>query len=215
MKPSPSNYVYQPLGHESTTSPPTATHGPSPKRRRRIILLSLIAAVITLGFSLIALSLLHLQLLHSTMAPRKLHCGGNVAESKQAGCSFDSLAKAWLPAACPRYGLEQFEAAGLEHNQSRWRYWRDQAGHEELSIEDLASLGKDEKWWGPEREHLTHCAWMLVRKAHALSEGDRLDKLTADFNHSKHCTMLLLWRALQADGIDEMDTSGNVVFGGC
>ncbi|KXH48796.1 hypothetical protein CSIM01_13682 [Colletotrichum simmondsii] len=147
---------------------------------------------------------------------QKLSCGSSVAEAQQAGCTFDALAKAWLPAACPRYGLAEFEAAaGATHNQSRWRYWRDQAGEEELSMEDLASLGRSEKWWGTEREHLTHCAWMLVRKARAFADGGRVDKLTADFDHSKHCTMLLLWRALQAEGIDEMDTSGNVVFGGC
>ncbi|KAJ0315424.1 hypothetical protein COL5a_011981 [Colletotrichum fioriniae] len=147
---------------------------------------------------------------------QKLSCGSSVAEAQQAGCAFDALAKAWLPTACPRYGLAEFEAAaGATHNQSRWRYWRDQAGEEELSMEDLASLGRSEKWWGTEREHLTHCAWMLVRKARAFADGGRVDKLTADFDHSKHCTMLLLWRALQAEGIDEMDTSGNVVFGGC
>ncbi|KAK2010901.1 hypothetical protein LZ32DRAFT_692928 [Colletotrichum eremochloae] len=149
------------------------------------------------------------------MPRQELSCGGSVDEARRAGCSFDSLAKAWLPEACPRYGLDEFEAAATAQNQSRWRYWRDQAGREELSMEDLASLGRNEKWWGTEREHLTHCAWLLVRKAHALADGSRVDKLTADFNHSKHCTMLLLWRALQAEGVDEMDTSGNVVFGGC
>ncbi|KAK1469606.1 hypothetical protein CMEL01_01373 [Colletotrichum melonis] len=152
---------------------------------------------------------------YGTVAGVALNTDMDVAEAQQAGCTFDALAKAWLPAVCPRYGLAEFEAAGAAHNQSRWRYWRDQAGEEELSMEDLASLGRSEKWWGTEREHLTHCAWMLVRKARAFADGGRVDKLTADFDHSKHCTMLLLWRALQAEGIDEMDTSGNVVFGGC
>lgn len=92
---------------------------------------------------------------------------------------------------------------------------RDPDGQEKISVEDLASLGANDKWWGREREHLAHCAWLLVRKAHAVSEGSRVDKLTADFAHSKHCLTLLLRRALQADGVDSIDTRGNVVFGGC
>ncbi|KAK2053101.1 hypothetical protein LY76DRAFT_598107 [Colletotrichum caudatum] len=67
------------------------------------------------------------------------------AEARRAGCFFDSLAKSWLPEACPRYGLDEFEAAAAAQNPSRWRYWRDQAGREELSMEDLASLGRNEK----------------------------------------------------------------------
>ncbi|KAK1717284.1 hypothetical protein BDP67DRAFT_461864 [Colletotrichum lupini] len=207
---------YQSLNDDTTDNPPAKTRGLTTRQPNRLVLFSLLATVAILGTLLLILLSLHLRLLQSTTPRQKLGCGSSVAEAQQAGCTFDALAKAWLPAVCPRYGLAEFEAAaGAAHNQSRWRYWRDQAGEEELSMEDLASLGRSEKWWGTEREHLTHCAWMLVRKARAFADGGRVDKLTADFDHSKHCTMLLLWRALQAEGIDEMDTSGNVVFGGC
>ncbi|KAI3546925.1 hypothetical protein CABS01_01157 [Colletotrichum abscissum] len=207
---------YRPLNDETATNPSATAKGSTTRQPSRLVFVSLLATVTILGTLLLILLSLHLRLLQSTVPKQKLSCGSSVAEAQQAGCAFDALAKAWLPTACPRYGLAEFEAAaGATHNQSRWRYWRDQAGEEELSMEDLASLGRSEKWWGTEREHLTHCAWMLVRKARAFADGGRVDKLTADFDHSKHCIMLLLWRALQAEGIDEMDTSGNVVFGGC
>ncbi|PSR75473.1 hypothetical protein BD289DRAFT_379290, partial [Coniella lustricola] len=70
-------------------------------------------------------------------------------------------------------------------------------------------------FWTSDREHITHCAWMLIRIAHAYKTGQRLDTNSDHFEHNQHYSLFLLRRALEAPGINEIRIRGNVIFGGC
>jgi hypothetical protein len=42
-------------------------------------------------------------------------CSTSISEAQPLGCSFELLAKAWLPVDCPRYGLDDFIQAGYSY----------------------------------------------------------------------------------------------------
>jgi hypothetical protein len=125
--------------------------------------------------SLIALfimSVLYIRLLASLAPLPRLSCGHTFAEATAANCEFDQLVKAWLPPACPRYGLEEYLEAGYTStslNRSldiggdgQWPYWHDREKTRPMTIRGLSGLAADwevgEKYWTTGREHMTHCA---------------------------------------------------------
>ncbi|KAH8175180.1 hypothetical protein LIA77_03598 [Sarocladium implicatum] len=107
-----------------------------------------------------------------------LTCGESVAEAKGMGCDFDLLAKAWLPAACPRHGLADFTASvrtalmgignpngndnGDKSEVNQWRYYSAKHNGRGISIDELAAMAdhlhNDTQYWTTRREHSVHCA---------------------------------------------------------
>lgn len=177
-------------------------------------------ATIVLIVALSAVTALYLRLLDRTAPPRRLDCGQSLEEAHTKGCSFDNLAKSWLPKACPRYGMEEFTRAGHESsNGSAWRYYVDRPGSEEFILDEVAALAHSvegaTKWWTTGREHMYHCTWMLTRIAHVLNYGGRQDNLVVHFHHAKHCAQFMLDRALEGEGVDDIRVVGNTVFGSC
>ncbi len=146
-------------------------------------------------------------------------CGSTVAEARLRNCQFDLLAKAWLPNECSRHGLDGFLAAGATlNNGTTWRYWTAKDGSVEIGQEDLSLMGddgKDRLWWATRREHSVHCAWMLLRLAHAYTHGLEGDQLVRNYHHAEHCVNNLLQKSYFAPGQDEIATKGNVIFGDC
>lgn len=171
-----------------------------------------------------------------------LTCGGSVAEAKALGCHFDLLAKAWLPHACPQHGLAEFSSLktslmgvtipgrGGDHHSiqdgrdqevgaDHWRYYTAKHGGREIGVDELAAMGdrldEDVRYWTTRREHSVHCAWMLLRLAHAYTNGLRGDHMVRRYEHTRHCVHNLLGKAMYAPQQDEIATQGNVVFGSC
>lgn len=178
----------------------------------------------TLAVSLTIVSTLYIQeIQYDTSAPVPLlTCGTTIHEAKQAGCSFDRLTKAWLPAECSRKYEEEF----VEYPASRlnmtdgWRYYEDTPGRPEVTDEDMALYAEtrpmgDMTWVSTTRMHLAHCAFVLMRRADADETGVRLDKTSEFASHAKHCLSMLLTSAMKAPDIDIVQSEGQVGFGAC
>lgn len=179
-------------------------------------------ALLGLLLSLFTVTGLYTNLRLSLRPPNRLSCGRSIEEAKGKGCVFDTLSKAWLPPECPLYGLDEYLEAGVMASNDTdrpWPFYSDKEHKHEVSVEEMSHMAAAYKG-GPEfrtsnREHVTHCAWMLARMAHAYSTGQRRDVNSDNFEHNKHCALYLLSRALDAPDIDEIGVRGNVIFGGC
>lgn len=88
-----------------------------------------------------------------------------------------------------------------------------------MGLDELAALGDGAvdgaRWWSTSREHSVHCAWILLRLAHAYTNGLRSDHLTRRYEHTSHCVHMLLKKSMHAPRLDDVVTVGNVVFGSC
>jgi hypothetical protein len=71
------------------------------------------------------------------------------------------------------------------------------------------------KWYGTERQHLLHCAWLLKRVLDAYENGKKLDAVTQMWKHTGHCVDTLHMSSIKEDGLDEISLTGNVRFGIC
>lgn len=179
-------------------------------------------ALLGLLLSLFTITGLYINLRLSSRPPNHLGCGRSIEEATGKGCVFDTLSKAWLPSECPLYGLDEYLEAGVMASNDTdrpWPFYRDREHTQEISVQEMSHMASAYKG-GAEfrtsnREHVTHCAWMLTRMAHAYSTGQRRDVNSDNFEHNKHCALFLLSRALEAPGIDDIRVRGNVIFGGC
>jgi hypothetical protein len=199
-------------------------HGRQVREVRRLVCwptFIIYTTLATLTVALIVLTVMYTRHLGETAPQVEFRCGNSIEEAIEAGCSFDMLSKAWLPAQCPRYGSEEYVNAATGFNKTRWQYWADPEGKIELDDHQLSMLvhqnkaGEKWSWAGTDREHLTHCAWMIIRLAHSHMVGARVDALTANFPHTKHCTLMMLQRAMSAPNLDTVFTRGDIVFGSC
>ncbi|KAI0394594.1 hypothetical protein F5Y17DRAFT_247304 [Xylariaceae sp. FL0594] len=145
-----------------------------------------------------------------TDALTPLSCGHTMSSALRANCTFDQLVKAWLPPACPRYGLSEYLASAsplsspfpsssshsLPPNtntntdpgtKSQWPFFLDREQTHPITPSQLSHLAADWEigtdYWTTGREHATHCAWMLARMAWVLNDGpDNTD--TPDSSHT-------------------------------
>ncbi|KAI1114941.1 hypothetical protein F5Y14DRAFT_461041 [Nemania sp. NC0429] len=187
---------------------------------RSIIIYTAIAA---LAVSFITISTLYLQLLHQHAPRPQLLCGTSIAEAREAGCTFDRLTKAWLPAECPRYYEEEYLRYPSTLNMTNltsWHYWEDRATTKEITDQEMAVFAEtrplhDMSWVSTNRMHLAHCAFVLMRRADAEEAGERMDATTEYIPHMKHCLQMLLDAAMKAPGIDRPLAEGQVGFGAC
>ncbi|KAJ8130360.1 hypothetical protein O1611_g3272 [Lasiodiplodia mahajangana] len=174
--------------------------------------IAIYAAVAALVVSFITISTLYLQLLRQHAPRPQLTCGTSVAEAKKAGCTFDRLTKAWLPAQCPRYYEEeyvQFPATLNMTNITGWHYWEDHATTKEITDEEMAFYAETR----PVGD--MSCAFVLMRRADAEEAGERVDATSEYIPHMKHCLQMLLNAAMKAPGIDKPLAEGQVGFGAC
>lgn len=193
--------------------------------RRAIWRTATLYVVITaLAVSLTIMSTLYIQQIrHNKPVPLPLlTCGTTIDEAKRAGCSFDRLTKAWLPAECSR----KYETDFLDYPTTRlnmtvgWQYYEDTADRPEISDEDMALYAETRpmggmSWVSTTRMHLAHCAFVLMRRADADETEARLDKTSEFASHAKHCLSMLLSSAMKAPDIDHVQSEGQVGFGAC
>lgn len=64
-------------------------------------------------------------------------------------------------------------------------------------------------------EHLAHCAYILVRGVEARAAGERLDLLSGDLEHTRHCALFLFEYARQDPHFDTVNTPGDVMLSAC
>lgn len=82
---------------------------------------------------------------------------------------------------------------------------------------DLSTVEIDTPYLTTHGEHLTHCAYMLIRLAHLVSSGEThlMDRMTSHFEHSRHCTLMLLDAARESSTWNRVDSTGEVRSGDC
>lgn len=187
--------------------------------RRKIRILY--AILTTLTFLLLCLTSLCIRAAIHHPIPRpahRHHCGRTVAEAKSLGCTFDLLSRSWLPKDCSRFGNEEF-IQGLRSfpgNHTGWGIYRDREQTYELTMDEIGEYAESGlKWYGTERQHLLHCAWMLKRVLNAYLNGKKVDGVTKEFLHTGHCVDTLHGSTIREADLDRISLRGNVRFGIC
>jgi hypothetical protein len=170
-------------------------------------------------------------LLSAALAHHQFTCGSTLEEAKARGCTFDPMTVQWLPPQCSRAGLDEFLVAHGSYapwekrsespypdqiaNESTWRYYTDETQTVEyVDGLHMAPLGHY-MYYTTRGEHLAHCAFILVRGAEARAAGERLDLLSGDSVHTRHCALFLWEYARQAPNFDTVNTPGDVMLGAC
>ncbi|KAK5655851.1 hypothetical protein OQA88_5390 [Cercophora sp. LCS_1] len=190
---------------------------------------------VILTFALVTLSFFHALLLLNPRSVSKpcepvpattlqtKDCGSSVKEAKAKGCWWDELTKAWLPAECPDYGIEEYKAQGMIFNPLdnaiSWPYYIDQEGTRDVNLIVVSSdeeRDPNEVVWTTSRQHLTHCAYSLKRVVWAYQNGKGQYGKAAALHHVNHCIDTLFRRAVRLDdGVDLITTTVRVNFGWC
>lgn len=100
-------------------------------------------------------------------------------------------------------------------NEHRWRYFKDENQTEEY-VGGLAEapIGQH-MYWTTRGEHLAHCTWILIRGAEARAAGQRLDGISEETEHTRHCALFLYEYARRAAHFDTIQTPGDVMLGTC
>lgn len=137
-------------------------------------------------------------------------CGSSIAEAQQRGCTYDQLTLRWLPETCSRVGLQEYLDANAP---AGWKYWLDNEGTK--LAQNISSYMNGTALYTTEREHLTHCAYQLIRAADGLRSRGAVDTRARDFAHNHHCAMRLLGAAMQSPRLDEITTFVHNAFGTC
>jgi hypothetical protein len=141
----------------------------------------------------------------------RLSCGNTIEEALARGCTFDILSMSWLRDSCPRDQADEFV---LYPGAEPWRYFRHENATGEMDEAALSELGAG-LWWAKQKEHMAHCAFMLLRLHAVLERGERPDGLTGSLKHSKHCVMMLLEASKWDPENDIINTPETVAFGVC
>jgi hypothetical protein len=207
------NWKYQalPLSQEqTTTTPPLPPSSCKPSRRAPIIQKLIIILPSTITLTAIIFTILFFTLppsTHNKPLPR-LTCGTNLTTAKANNCTFDILTMSWLPPSCPLDEATSF----LDYDT--FSYYRHKNATSPMDITELSELGHG-LWFAKQKEHMAHCAFMLLRLHAVLERGDRIDGLTGSLMHSRHCVMMLLEASKWDPENEVVNTPGTVAFGVC
>jgi len=214
MWPRKTSYTLLPADNESSVITTDEATEKSTKEYRvgasRAHIIVLYIFTIALAGALCTISILYIDLvkqLKPFQPLRSMACGNTIKEAEANGCTFDLLTKTWLPSTCTRHGEPNFMKIANRHNETQWPYWADEEGREALTLEQVSRMADtEEEWWTTTQEHITSCAWMTIRMAHAYTSGERVDDLAGSFHHIRHCTLLTLGWAYRAPGnqLDQM-----------
>ncbi|CZR65505.1 uncharacterized protein PAC_15405 [Phialocephala subalpina] len=170
-------------------------------------------------------------LLSAALAHRRFTCGSTLDEALARGCTFDPMTVQWLPPQCSRAGLDEFLVAHGTHtpyrkrsessypdqiaNESTWRYYTDETQAVEYVDGLQAAPVGHYMYYTTRGEHLAHCTYILIRGAEARAAGERLDLLSGDLEHTRHCALFLFEYARQDPHFDTVNTPGDVMLGAC
>ncbi|KAH8807289.1 hypothetical protein F5884DRAFT_730946 [Xylogone sp. PMI_703] len=143
---------------------------------------------------------------------RTLHCGTSTAEARALGCQFDALSFLWIPGECiDAETNNQYKQAVF------WQGYADKAGTELLNETQMSEMIYPQRYWGSMREHIVHCAysWRRQHKGY-LAGGLGMDKNARDYEHTLHCTQILMeYAGIGEDRIDDIEVATAVGFSTC
>jgi len=114
-------------------------------------------------------------------------CGNSAAEARGRGCRFDRVLHSWLPLACTNDDDLQDERDFIA--AADWKYYSEEGS--QLLTEDVYR-GEAKLVFTSWRWHLVHCTFVWKKLHRALLDGRNIDSYIANFNHTHHCSELLL-----------------------
>lgn len=115
------------------------------------------------------------------------NCGNSSDEARARGCVFDLMSWCWLPPACHDAELsEQF----LREN-GPWDWYLDLKATLHVDQEEVAK-GNTDLVYVAESYHQIHCAYVWSKMHRAYMGQGAMDSYIGSFNHTKHCSEVLL-----------------------
>jgi hypothetical protein len=191
------------MSEDSTSHPPTRPFS----RKVRHIGVGIISTV-----QLVIIVVLAYQLIIQHIPRKQLSCGSTVEEAKAHGCTFDLLTVSWLPPQCSREGYQQYHDFSLKHRLPH--YLVNDTNSETVGPDALAV--HEGQYYTTYGEHLTHCAYMLLRLHAAVMDRNlRVDNMALKPHHTSHCADFLLEAASAHPEFDKVTSYGLVTFGTC
>jgi hypothetical protein len=113
-------------------------------------------------------------------------CGSNRHEAKAAGCIFDLLATRWYTPEC--YNQEVLGEMLLEID---FNVWLDSEKTQQAP-QDVAFAGDWDFLWPTPDFHILHCIYQWRRLHRAMLEHRAIDDDVFSYDHTLHCTRMLL-----------------------
>ncbi|KAG5937033.1 hypothetical protein E4U60_002168 [Claviceps pazoutovae] len=126
--------------------------------------------------------------------PTSCSCGNSTAQALAIGCKYDSLAAAWLPPHCRDDDLTaEFDRSG-PGKDGQWTYWRDLARTQEISLDELATMGDDKafRFYMTGQWHVVHCIFYWRKEHRARFNGKMVEPRSDTEGHIKHCGKVLM-----------------------
>ena len=120
-----------------------------------------------------------------------------------------------MPPGCPR----DLETDFIDYAANRsFKFYGDSRMTRLLNQEELSHWPGNTVYYTGAREHVTHCAFMMLRIQSVLMKGGRVDEISANYEHTKHCVHVFL--GLMDQLVDEgkdagVSTAGHVHFLTC
>ena len=121
-------------------------------------------------------------------------CGTSTVEAKNRGCTWDSLAGAWLPDRCRDEELTAiFEKTGPN---GTWTYYADEKQTMSLSETEVSLLadGLDTTYWVTLDWHIEHCLFYWKKSQRARWTQKLLESRFDNLDHIEHCEDLIMGR---------------------
>ncbi|KAH8888135.1 hypothetical protein GQ53DRAFT_265947 [Thozetella sp. PMI_491] len=159
------------------------------KSPRPATLLSVVKDVGLLVVSLLAIAASYQTLQPPRNSAGPCDCGDSVAEAKQMGCEYDTMAAAWLPQHCLDKGLiAEFDKAG-DGPGGRWQYWADANHTYEFTKEEVGQLADTpgKLFYTTPRWHFMHCFFYWRKQQRAKITGVTIERRYDNERHVKHC----------------------------
>ncbi|KAF2112270.1 hypothetical protein BDV96DRAFT_158061 [Lophiotrema nucula] len=115
-------------------------------------------------------------------------CGSTIDEAKAKGCIFDNLSYVWVQPACHHPELLQ-----SFRDRSNITYYTSHDLTLETRIPQEDIYAGNWPWaWSTKEQHPVHCAFLLSKMHEALSNHLPLDDKVMQWEHTIHCSEVLL-----------------------
>ena len=123
-------------------------------------------------------------------------CGSSPREAKARGCIFDLMSWCWVPPACHD---EQLSQQNLDLGP--WLWYEDVQATRPV-LQQTAELGEIPILFVEESFHQIHCTYIWKKMHRAYLSQRTIDSYVGRFNHTIHCSEVLLRRGVIWDQVD-------------
>ena len=115
-------------------------------------------------------------------------CGKSIEEARAKGCIFDNLSYSWVRPECHHPDL-----LAAYRNRTVIPYYTDRTLTEESRIpQEEIFRGDILTAWAPALQHSMHCSFMMSKIHLAHINHMPIDNVAKEFDHTHHCTEVLL-----------------------